>query len=388
MRDILVFTGTRADFGLLRGLIRALDARPDVSAQLLVSGSHLDPSHGDTVTEIEAEGFPIAARVPIWSGDDGAVAAAVDTGVAVGAYARALARLKPELVVVLGDRLEAFAMATAATMLSIAVTHIHGGEITVGAMDDALRHSITKLSYLHLTTTDEHRRRVIQLGEEPARVVNLGAPIVDALSELDLLDRAEVETRFGVRLPERTAIMTFHPAAYDSVDTAELTKRALAAVIATEGLHLIVTGTNTDIGGAAVRAAIQEAVLAHGDRVDFVESFGQLGYLSAVSHAALVLGNSSSTVLEAPVLGTPSVLIGDRQRGRPISASVLVPSVDEPSIRSAIAQALTPEFAAIADARLTVFGKPGFAARAAEFLATAPLARPPVKRFHDVRFEA
>jgi UDP-hydrolysing UDP-N-acetyl-D-glucosamine 2-epimerase len=384
VRDILVFTGTRADYGLLRGLIRELETREDARVRILVSGSHLDSRHGSTIAEVEADGFEIAARVPVWSGDDSAVAAAVDTGSAISRYARELERLAPELVVVLGDRLEAFAMASAAAILSIPTAHIHGGEITEGAMDDALRHSITKLSFLHLTTTDEHRNRVIQLGEEPQRVVNLGAPVVDALSELQLLPAAILEDRFNVRLSQPTAVMTFHPAAFDSTHTAELVTRTIAQCLAVKDLHVIITGTNTDIGSGQIREIIDDAVTHNQDRIDFVESLGQLGYLSVIRASALVIGNSSSTVLEAPVLGTPSVLVGNRQKGRPLSASVIVSGESEEAIGAAIDRALSAEFAATAARRETVFGAPGFAKRSAAFLCEARLSVPPVKRFRDV----
>lgn len=381
MRTVAVLTGTRADYGLLRGLLRELRADPAVRLRLLVTGTHLSEGFGRTASEIERDGFDIDASVPIWSGEDGAVDAAADVGGAIPSYARVLAEMDPDVLVLLGDRLEAFAAATAATILSIPVAHIHGGELTEGAMDDALRHSITKMSYLHFTSTEDHRRRVVQLGEEPDRVFFHGAPIVDALAELDLLPREEVERRFGVRLPTPTALMTFHPAVMDVASPLRIVDELLAALTSIEDLHVVITGSNSDIGTADVRSRVAEFVAAHPERTDFVESFGQLGYLSAMRAASVVVGNSSSTVLEAPVLGVPSVVIGDRQRGRPLAASVSSPPVDRGSIQRALRDALA---GGPATAGAEVFGAPGFARRTAQTLRDHDIPRPPRKTFHDL----
>ncbi|MEY2675881.1 MAG: hypothetical protein RL102_1147, partial [Actinomycetota bacterium] len=335
MRKIAVMTGTRADYGLLKNLIAELHGKANglnrtVELQIIATGSHLSAEHGMTVAEIRRDGYEPAAEIPIWSTDDTSLAAAVDTGEAIAKFARELERLRPDLVVVLGDRLEAFAMASAATILLIPVAHIHGGELTLGAMDDSLRHAITKLSFLHFATTEEHRARVIQLGEEPSRVFNFGAPVLDAIANLELMSREALEDKFGVRFgTKNTVLMTFHPAAFDEASAKSMIGELLAAMEAlTSALdpsetQLIITGTNNDIGSGDVREAIAAFAARLPDRVSYVESFGQLGYLSVMSQVNLVTGNSSSTVLEAPVLGVPSVLIGNRQEGRPMSASVL-----------------------------------------------------------------
>ncbi|MCH6231367.1 UDP-N-acetylglucosamine 2-epimerase [Microbacterium sp. CFH 31415] len=381
MRTIAVLTGTRADYGLLRGLLREIEAHAELELQLIVTGTHLSEAFGRTASEIERDGLAVAASVPIWSGSDDALGAAADVGAAIPRYAQVLARLAPDVLVVLGDRLEAYAAATAATILSVPVAHIHGGELTEGAMDDALRHAITKMSYLHFTSTADHRRRVIQLGEAPERVYFHGAPIVDALAALDLLPREEVVRRFGVRLPARTALVTFHPAAMDVAPPEQLVGEMLAALRAVDDLHIIITGSNSDIGTADVRARIADFVAENPTRVDYVESFGQLGYLSAMHAASVVVGNSSSTVLEAPVLGVPSVLIGDRQRGRPLAESVATPRSTRAAIEGAVRAALDRTGTA---GGTDVFGSPGFAARVARTLADHEIPRPPRKTFHDL----
>ena len=416
-RKIAVMTGTRADYGLLRPLIAELDAasqgdNPAVELQLIVTGTHLSHEHGRTIEEIVRDGYHPAAEVDIWGaeptkdllGEEGSASltAAVETGEAVAKFSLILNHLKPDVVVVLGDRLEAFAMATAATILLIPVAHIHGGELTLGAMDDSLRHSITKLSYLHFTTTEEHRDRVLQLGEEPDRVFNFGAPVLDAINDLKLLSREEIEHKFGIRFGAKNILMTFHPAAFDVASAKFMIDELLAAMEAAsvsgagsaatgDGNHiqLIITGTNNDIGSDDVRAAIAAFTEAHPDHVSYVESFGQLGYLSVMREVDVVTGNSSSTVLEAPIFGKASVLIGNRQEGRPMGAGVIkVDGVESGifnrnEILAGLQKALTPEFQALAAAAPSPFGSAGFAKKAAELLAKFDLPSPPKKRFRD-----
>ncbi len=378
-RKVAVMTGTRADFGLLRPLLAELAGRNDADLLLIATGTHLSAAHGKTLSEIEAAGFKVSASVSIWGDDDSSLAAAVDTGNAVAEFARCLSTLSPDVVVVLGDRLEAFAMASAALILQIPVAHIHGGELTLGAMDDSLRHAITKLSYLHFTTTSEHRDRVIGMGEEPARVFNFGAPVLDVLSTMTYMSRVELEAKFGVKFGARTGLMTFHPAALDEAPPAEMFAEILAAIDAVPDVHFIFTGTNNDIGSDAVRAMMESFVKLRADRISYVESFGQLGYLSAMREVDLVLGNSSSTVLEAPILGTPSVLVGNRQEGRPLGDSVLKVSADRAEILGGIKAALVLGSEPVSHP----FGRAGFAEKAAEVLATHKFGVPLKKAFYE-----
>jgi UDP-hydrolysing UDP-N-acetyl-D-glucosamine 2-epimerase len=376
-------TGTRADFGLLRPLLAELDLHGDVSLQLIATGTHLSDAHGRTVSEITAAGFSVAAEVSIWSADDSSLGTAIDTGNAVAEFSKTLAALQPDVVVVLGDRLEAFAMATAAVVLQIPVAHIHGGELTLGAMDDSLRHAITKLSYLHFATTDEHAARIVRMGEEPSRVFNFGAPVLDSLSGMHFTTKEEIEAKFGVVFGARTALMTFHPAAFDEAPALEMFEELLAAIEAMHECHFIFTGTNNDIGSDQVRERMAAFVAANSDRVTFVESFGQQAYLSAMHHVELVVGNSSSTVLEAPLLGTASVLVGNRQEGRPLAASVIKAHADRSELLQSMRKAIGPEFAAEMVGQGTPFGQPGFAAKAAEVLASVHFATPLKKKFWE-----
>ncbi len=376
-------TGTRADFGLLRPLLAELDSRGDVTLQLIATGTHLSDAHGRTVGEITAAGFSVAAEVSIWSEDDSSLGASIDTGNAVAEFSKTLASLQPDVVVVLGDRLEAFAMATAAVVLQIPVAHIHGGELTLGAMDDSLRHAITKLSYLHFATTDEHAARIIRMGEEPSRVYNFGAPVLDTLSGMHFTTKEELEAKFGVAFGARTALMTFHPAAFDEAPALEMFEELLAAIEAMHECHFIFTGTNNDIGSDRVRERMAAFVAANADRISFVESFGQQGYLSAMHQVDLVVGNSSSTVLEAPLLGTPSVLVGNRQEGRPLAASVIKAHADRSELLQSMRKAIGAEFAAEFEGQGTPFGQAGFAKKAAEVLASVTFATPLKKKFWE-----
>jgi len=372
-------TGTRADFGLLRPLLQELSGRADADLQLIATGTHLSAAHGNTLSEIQAAGLSVAASVSIWGDDDSSLAAAVDTGAAVSSFAKTLSALSPDVVVVLGDRLEAFAMASAALILQIPVAHIHGGELTLGAMDDSLRHAITKLSYLHFATTSEHADRVVRLGENPSRVFNFGAPVLDVMKSMEYMSASDIASAFGVKFGARNGLMTFHPAAFDEAPAAEMFAEILAAIEAVPDVNFIFTGTNNDIGSDEVRAMMKEFVAAHSDRISYVESFGQLGYLSAMRCVDVVLGNSSSTVLEAPILGTPSVLVGNRQEGRPLGDSVSKVSAD----RAEVLDGLRAALAMGKGSGVHPFGQAGFAVAAAEVLATYEFGVPLKKAFYE-----
>jgi UDP-hydrolysing UDP-N-acetyl-D-glucosamine 2-epimerase len=250
-------------------------------------------------------------------------------------------------------------------------------------MDDSLRHAITKLSYLHFATTDEHAARIVRMGEEPSRVYNFGAPLLDTLSGIHFMQRDELEAKFGVVFGSRTALMTFHPAAFDEAPALEMFEELLAAIEAMHECHFIFTGTNNDIGSDQVRERMAAFVAANPGRVTFVESFGQQGYLSAMHHVDLVVGNSSSTVLEAPLLGTPSVLVGNRQEGRPLAASVIKAHADRSELLQSMRKAIGPEFAAEFAGQGTPFGQPGFAKKAADALASVKFATPLKKKFWE-----
>jgi len=344
MRTICFFTGTRAEYGLLRPLIQAVKAHPDMHAKLLVSGMHLADSCGATWHEIENDGLAIDEKIEILLDSSSDTGICTAMGLGMMRYGDALKRLAPDCMVVLGDRFEALAATIAATVCRIPVAHLHGGELTLGAMDDAFRHAMTKMSQLHFTSTDAYRQRVIQLGEQPERVFHVGALGVENIRTLDLLPRDEVERRLGLTPGQRFLLVTYHPATLDR-EAPESQLEALLQALAAFPDHVAVfTGANADAGGGALNRILADHVGRDPSRLRFFMSLGSLLYLSAARQADAVVGNSSSAIIEVPSLGTPSVDIGSRQAGRISATSVLHCPPRRDEITAAITQAISPDF--------------------------------------------
>ena len=386
MKKVCFVTSTRADWGLLQPLAVALRDGGCVEVQILATNMHLMEAYGYTVREIEDAGFAVDARVPVdVQGDDDASRVHVMAQCMAGA-ADAFVRLRPDAVVILGDRYEMLAIASAAATMHIPVIHIAGGEISEGALDDAFRHAITKLSTLHLTATEPYRRRVIQMGEDPARVVNTGAIGVWNAMHLTAMSRSELEADLGFGLDRPFALVTYHPATNDSEATpAERVGQMLDALDAFPGLAAIITYPNNDAHGAPVIDRLTAYAAAHRDRVLLVRSLGMVRYQSLLRLASAVIGNSSSGIVEAPSVGVPTVDIGMRQRGRIAGPSVIHCGDEAASIRAAIAQALSPEMQALAARRENPYcGDDTLGRMTAAVLAfTATLPCQP-KTFHDL----
>lgn len=338
-RRICVFTGSRAEYSLLRPLIREIEASRSLTLSLLVAGSHLSPAHGLTVSEIEADGYPMLERVEMVLASDSAIGVSTSLGIGVIGIAGALQRLQPSIVVILGDRYEAFACGAAACIAGVPIAHIHGGEITEGAIDDTLRHCLTKMSHLHFVSTPTYRDRVIQLGEDPASVFVTGALAVDAILETTLLTREELQSNLGIQLRETTILVTVHPETAGEGATGELLQAVLDALAAFPEAAIVFTAANNDVEGAKINDAFRALVNQHPQRLSFFMSLGGTRYLSLVKESTMVLGNSSSGIYEAPFLGIPTVNIGDRQRGRQRSLSVIDVPSDPAAIGLAIKQA-------------------------------------------------
>lgn len=386
MKKVCFATSTRADWGLLQPLAVALRDGGCVEVQILATNMHLMEAYGYTVREIEDAGFAVDARVPVdVQGDDDASRVHVMAQCMAGA-ADAFVRLRPDAVVILGDRYEMLAIASAAATMHIPVIHIAGGEISEGALDDAFRHAITKLSTLHLTATEPYRRRVIQMGEDPARVVNTGAIGVWNAMHLEAMSRSELEADLGFGLDRPFALVTYHPATNDSEATpAERVGQMLDALDAFPGLAAIITYPNNDAHGAPVIDRLTAYAAAYRDRVLLVRSLGMVRYQSLLRLASAVIGNSSSGIVEAPSVGVPTVDIGMRQRGRIAGPSVIHCGDEAASIRAAIAQALSPEMQALAARRENPYcGDDTLGRMTAAVLAfTATLPCQP-KTFHDL----
>lgn len=343
MKKICVITGARSEYGLFYPLLTELAAARGVKLQIVATAMHLFPKFGLTYREIEADSFKISAKIKCPLPDE--CGTAVSIGRAVAAIAPALEKLKPDVVVLLGDRFETFAAATAAYTFKIPIAHLHGGEITAGVFDEAFRHSITKMSSLHFTSTEEYRRRVIQLGENPASVFNVGAIGLDNIRRAGFLSREELGAQLGVKLTERLACVTFHPAMFETAAPAAQLKELFKTLDRFPGLQIIFTLPNADRGADEIIKAIRAYTKKNSYRASVFTSLGQKRYLSLLKLSKLVIGNSSCGIIEAPSLKIPTVNIGSRQEGRVRAASTIDCPAETQAIARAIKKALSPAFA-------------------------------------------
>jgi UDP-N-acetylglucosamine 2-epimerase (non-hydrolysing) len=383
VRRVCVVTGTRADYGHLYWVLRELDADPRTDLQLVVTGAHLMERFGATVGRIEEDGFAIAARVPMQLPDDSPLAVAGALAAATSGLADAFARLRPDLVVLLGDRYEELAAAQAALILGIPVAHLHGGETTEGAFDEAIRHSVTKMSHLHFVAADDYGRRVRQLGEDPARVHVVGAPGLDHLRRTELASRAELEEFLGIPLAAPVLLVTYHPETLGEDGGRSGLAALLDAIDDLGGATVVVTGVNADPGHGPLSAALRDFVATDPARRALVESLGQRRYLGLMAACDAVVGNSSSGLIEAPALRAPTVNIGDRQKGRLRAESVVDCRPERGDVAAALRRVLDPAFRASLPVQLSRYGAGDAAVRIRDVLATTDLSGITMKHFHD-----
>jgi UDP-hydrolysing UDP-N-acetyl-D-glucosamine 2-epimerase len=386
MRTIGVVTTSRADWGIYRPLLQAIAAEPELSLKLVVAGMHLAPEFGLTVREIQAEGWAVAERVECLLSSDSPQGVAMSLGLAVMGYAQALARLAPDILVVLGDRFEMFAAAAAAAPLGIPLAHIHGGELTLGAIDDAQRHAITKLSHLHFTATPAYARRVMQMGEEPWRVTVCGAPSLDNLAALDLLDAPALEARLGLSLTPPPLLVTFHPVTLEPGQAkAQMTE--LLAALQDAGRPAVFTLPNADAGGRALARLVEDFAARH-PWAALRDNLGSLVYFSLMRQAAAMVGNSSSGIIEAASLGLPVVNIGSRQAGRERAANVIDVECARGAISAGIARACQPGWKEALAGMANPYYQGGAAKLIVARLREAELGQGLTKkRFHDVAWD-
>lgn len=382
-RRVCVFTGTRADYGLLRWVMHEVREHPSLALQTLVTGSHLAPEYGSTVQQIERDGFVVDERVEALLSGDTPTAAAISMGLTTAGCAAALDRLRPDVLVVLGDRYEALAVAQAAVLLDVPVAHLHGGESTEGAVDEQFRHAVTKLSSLHLPAAEPFARRIRQMGEEPARVTVVGAPGLDNVRRLDLLDRAALESDLGLPLG-RSVVVTYHPVTLAPEGVVEAAGALMEVLDRTGDLSVVLTRPNADPQGRMLAGVFERWAAARPERVRLFDSLGQVRYLSAVRNALAVVGNSSSGLIEAPALGTPTVNLGDRQAGRLRGRSVVDCDETVDSIGAALQQVLDPAFRVTVAGDGSPYGDGRTAPRVAQVLADVDLQGITRKRFHDL----
>ncbi len=341
MKKIMVVTSTRADYGLLRPVVKRIYDSEKLDLCLVATGTHLMEKYGNTVEEIEKDGFPIAHRIDIMKFSSGEYETAQTIAYTVQAFSELLMKDRPDMMIVLGDRYEIFAVATAAATLSVPLAHISGGDVTVGAKDDFYRHCITKMANLHFPSCPDSEKRVIQLGENPATVYNVGGLGNENIHNVPLLSLEELEESLGFENLVPFALITYHPETQKGTKPTDEMAKMLAALDKVENLNLIFTKSNADAGGAQLNAMVDEYCEKNSHRAKAFFSLGLKRYLSAMKYTSLVLGNSSSGVVETPAFGTPTVNIGDRQKGRFIAENVIQTTGETDSILAGIRQALS-----------------------------------------------
>lgn len=380
-RTICVVTATRAEYGLLRPVIRKIAADAELRLQLAVTGAHLCARLGSTVSEIEADGVPIAARLPVFAETDGEpVAQAIARTLTV--FDEYFAAHRPDAVLLLGDRFEIFAVATAAAGRHIPIAHISGGDVTLGAADEYYRHCISKMAALHFPSCADSAARLVRMGEEPGRVFCVGGLGDENIRTLPKMTRQELCASTGFDLTQPFALVTYHPeTSAGAPDPAVQADALCAAMAAVPGVFWLITGSNADAGGQVCTRKMQEFAAAHPDRAGFIQSLGLRRYLSAMQHAALVAGNSSSGVVETPTFGVPTVNIGQRQAGRLLCANVLCCPAEAPAIEEALRSALTPEFLAKARAARSPYNGGDTSGKICALLRRFDFA--PIKTFYD-----
>lgn len=335
---ICIATGTRAEYGLLKPLIDKISVEPSFSLQLLVTGAHLSPEFGLTYKQIEKDGYKIDQKVEMLLSSDTAEAITKSMGLGMIGYADAFNQLKPDLLIILGDRYEMLAIASAALISRIPIAHIHGGEITEGAYDDAIRHAITKMSSLHFTSTEAYRKRVIQLGEQPDKVFNVGAIGLDNFRSLKLLSKEELEKELNITFKKFNYLVGFHPETLSDKSGGEQFSELLKAIDKQEDSFFIFTKANADTDGRIINRIMKEYVNMNSDKAVSFDSLGSLRYLSVMKFVTAVVGNSSSGILEAPSVPTATINIGDRQKGRIQAESIVNCTVKKEDIAYAFEQ--------------------------------------------------
>ena len=385
MKKICVVTGTRAEYGLLRWVMEGIRQSPKLELQMAVTGMHLSPEFGMTVDAIEADGFTIDRKVEMLLSSDTAVGITKSMGLGMVGFADALAELKPDLMLVLGDRYEIFAAAATAMIARIPMIHLHGGETTEGAFDEAIRHSITKMSHLHFVAAEEYRQRVIQLGEQPEHVFNVGGLGIDNILRLRLLTRDELEEALGFKFAKRNLLITFHPVTLEQGTSAKQMDELLVALAGLKDTGLIFTMPNADTDGRVLFEQIKGFCADHPQTRAYT-SLGQLRYLSCIQHIDGVVGNSSSGLAEVPSFKKGTINIGDRQRGRLKAASVIDCEPESKSIEMALERLFSAEFQGKLPEVESPYGNGGAADKIIEILEQSALKLNIKKKFHDIAF--
>jgi len=344
MNKLAIITGTRAEYGLLKPLISKLKNCNEFDVKVIATGTHLSPEFGYTYKEIEKDNIHIDEKVEILMSSDSSIGISKSLGLAIISFSEVFDRMKPDAVIVLGDRYEILAASISAMVANVPIAHIHGGEITEGAQDDVFRHCITKLSYLHFTSTESYRKRVMQLGEEPHRVFNVGAIGIENIKVLKLLSQEEIEKSINFVLNKKFALVTFHPVTLEQGLAEIQITELLGALEEFDDMKFIITKANSDNEGRKINRKIDEFISKNPEKYIGFVSMGQLKYLSAMKYCSMVIGNSSSGIIEAPSFNIPTINIGDRQKGRLQAKTVINCDPIKSDIIKAIKRGLSKEF--------------------------------------------
>jgi len=384
-KKIAVITGSRAEYGLLLPLLTLLKSDKNFSLQLIATGMHLSPEFGLTINAIENDGFNITGKVEMLLSSDTQIGVAKSVGVGIISFSELLSHLTPDIIVVLGDRYEILAATQTALMLNIPVAHIHGGETTEGAIDEAIRHSITKMSHLHFAATKEYKKRIIQLGEQPQYVFNVGALGLDNIKQLPLLFRTELEDTLKFTLDKKIFLITYHPTTLhpEGIQT-EITELIIALHNFIGQAKMIITHANADAGGRLINHALEKFANSHPNDIYITKSLGQLRYLSLLKYVDVVIGNSSSGIIEVPFMKKPTINIGDRQKGRISAASIIHCEVNAVSITKAIKKSLSNKFKQKIQNTPSLYGEGNTAKKIIKQLKKIDFHQLTLKKFHDI----
>jgi GDP/UDP-N,N'-diacetylbacillosamine 2-epimerase (hydrolysing) len=381
-RKICVVTGTRAEYGLLYWLMKEIDTDKDLELQIIATGMHLSEEFGNTYQQIEKDGFTIDKKVDISLSSDTELAISKSMGLGMIGFSDAFNELQPDLLVALGDRFEIFSAVSAAMVARIPTAHIHGGEATEGLIDEPIRHAITKMSHLHFTATNEYRNRVIQLGEQPDRVFNVGGLGIDNINKLKLLAKSDFEKAINFELGEKNIIVTFHPVTLENSTSETQFQALLESIDELKNTQIIFTKANSDTDGRIINSMIDDYVSKHDNTIAFA-SMGQLNYLSALQFMDVVVGNSSSGLLEAPSFKIGTIDIGDRQKGRIKADSVISCLPNKNSISNAFKELYSKQFQSIVGKVENPYGKGGASKEIVRIIKDISLVNIVKKSFYD-----
>jgi UDP-N-acetylglucosamine 2-epimerase (non-hydrolysing)/GDP/UDP-N,N'-diacetylbacillosamine 2-epimerase (hydrolysing) len=383
MRSIGVVTTSRADYGIYRPVLKKIEADADLNLELYVSGMHLSQEHGMTIEEIEKDGFLIKERISIL-GEDSPKGIAISMGQGIIEFGKAFEKSTPDILLVLGDRFEMLSSVIAALPFNIPIAHIHGGESTEGLIDEAIRHSISKMSHLHFPSTPEYAQRIIQMGEEPEKVTLSGAPSLDNLNDIIFLSATEISKKFSLTVPDKFLLVTYHPVTLEYEQNASNFKNLLE-VLEENALPVIFTFPNTDTYGTIIIKQIEE-FLKQNKEAQAVKSLGTQGYFSLMKLAMGMLGNSSSGIIEAASFSLPVLNIGNRQKGRHCSFNVVYAENSKQSISDALQKVISPEFKNSLRGMKNPYGNGNASQIIVKQLKNCELKNLIFKKFHDIRF--